>query len=518
MEKTKIVFVWPRGGDIKQGMPLAFGYLKSNTDNSRYDIRMIDCTLDDIDPLSSDFINRIKQLNPELVGVSSWSLNFSAALLVFKTIKQINSRITTIYGGPYATISAEKLIRNNTEIDFIFRGEAEFSFPLFLDKFNKTNPDFSEIKGLVYRDGTDIKVNEIARIENLDKIKIPDYNLINLNQYIEKGYSYQISDKKCAPILATRGCPYRCAFCSVPIINGRKIRKHSIDYMIQWIKILYMKYGVRGFNVIDDNFTFDVNYAKTFCAEVIKLNYKDIEFNSPNGVRMQKGDSELWRLMKQAGWRIITVAPESGSELVLKRLRKDLDPKIVPNITRDIKAAGLKVQGFFMIGCPEETVDDLSKTEALITECDFDKISVTNFQPVRGTPIYDELLAKKEIEADYSPSPFGDYQNRGYIPSTLEGFNFSEFAKKLYKIVSPELMECYRGFNILKYRDKFYAFSLALGHLDLPLMDNSQLKEFQRKKLSFIGDSIKEIKKRILKHLVCQKIKRIFRFKNIERA
>jgi len=434
MEKTKISLVYPRGGDIKQGIPLAFGYLKSNTDESKYDIKVIDCTLDNIAPDSSRFIDRIKQIKPEVVGVTSWSVNFPEALAVSKTAKTINPNVTTVLGGAHATVAAEKVIKNE-EIDFVFRGEAEFSFSVFLGELKKANPDFSKVKGLVYKNGKgEIVFNEIARIENLDDIKLPDYNAINIEKYIKKGHNYQIYNhdiKRSAPIWVTRGCPYRCAFCSVPQVSGKKVRHHSLEYMMSWITFLYEEYNIRGFSIIDDNFTFYTDYAKNFCREVIKLSFNDVEFNCPNGVRMQRGDYELWCLMRQAGWRSIVVAPESGSERVLKSLRKDLNPKEVPNIVKDIKKAGLRVDGFFMIGCPGETREDIIKTESLIRKCIFDGLSITVFQPMPGTLIYDELVAKKQIADDILPELFGDCRKRSYIHSTLKDFDFVKFINDL---------------------------------------------------------------------------------------
>ncbi len=428
VDKTKIVLIYPRGGDIKRGIPLAFGYLKSNADADKYDIKIIDCTLDDIDPSSPDFIVRIKQISPDVVGTSSWSVNFPEALMILKTVKQIDPNITTIFGGPHATVFAEKVIKNE-EIDFVFRGEAELSFPVFLDEFNKKNPNFSKVKGLVYQNEKGETIfSEIARIENPDDVKIPDYSAINLERYIEKGYRYNNSKERNAPIWATRGCPYRCAFCSVPSINGRKIRKHSIEYMIRWIKFLYKKHNIRGFVIIDDNFTFDIEYAKAFCRGVIKLGYKDIEFNCPNGIRMQRGNYELWSLMRQAGWCTIVVAPESGSKRVLQSLRKDLDPEEVPNIVKDIKKAKLKVHGFFMVGCPGETKEDLKETELLIKRCKFNGLSITNFQPMPGTLIYDELIKRGEIVSDFLPAFF---RKRVYVPSTLRDFDLEKFVSRV---------------------------------------------------------------------------------------
>jgi radical SAM superfamily enzyme YgiQ (UPF0313 family) len=288
------------------------------------------------------------------------------------------------------------------------------------------------VKGLAYRDATGENIfNEIALVETLDDVEVPDYDAINLDGYIEKGYRYQGTKKRNAPIWTTRGCPYRCSFCTVPVINGRKLRKHSIGYLIKWIQLLYTKHNIRGFIIIDDNFTFDIDYAKTFCKEVIKLRYDDIGFYSPNGVRMQRGDLELWTLMKKAGWSTLVVAPESGSERVLKSMRKDLDVKKVPEYIKGIKKAGLKVHGFIIVGFPGETREDIKETELLVRRCRFDAISSTTFQPFPGTPIYDELVERGDIDENALPEYFRGVLNYRYVSPTLTGFDFESFHKKL---------------------------------------------------------------------------------------
>jgi radical SAM superfamily enzyme YgiQ (UPF0313 family) len=200
--------------------------------------------------------------------------------------------------------------------------------------------------------------------------------------------------------------------------------------MIRWITFLYEEYNIRGFSIIDDNFTFYTDYAKDFCKEVIKLSYNDVEFNTPNGVRMQRSDSELWKLMKQAGWKGVTVAPESGSERVLKSMRKNLNVKEIPAIIKNIKKAGLKVRGFFMVGYPGETLEDLEKTKKLIKKCKFFNLSISYFQPMPGTPIYDELVEKKEIHPDTMPALFDD-KIKSYRSPTLAGVDLSRFRYKM---------------------------------------------------------------------------------------
>jgi radical SAM superfamily enzyme YgiQ (UPF0313 family) len=227
--------------------------------------------------------------------------------------------------------------------------------------------------------------------------------------------------------------------------------------MINWIQFLYRNFDVRGFNIIDDNFTFDMDYAKKFCMEIIKLGYKDIEINTHMGTRMERTDPQLYGLMKKAGWRYVVVAPESGSERVLNLMGKKLNLSIVPNIIRDIKKSGLKVHGFFMIGYPGEAEGDLLKTEMFIRQNRFNNgISVSRFQPYPGTPIFKELVERGEIPQDFLPTHYGKYNEAKYTPRELEGFDFEGFVHKLQRINDPLLTYKIMGRSLLRYPWRMY--------------------------------------------------------------
>jgi len=231
MERMRVALIWPYGMDTSIGIPLSLGYLKSNTDNTKYDIRVFDYALKGKDSSSSTFFQEMTKFSPNVVGVSCWSQLFSESLAICKRIKSINPEVTTVIGGPHASSYPDQVMENK-EVDFAFRGEAELAFQAFLEELQEHNPDWASIKGLVFRSNGNILENEMDRIKDLDTIKIPDYEAINLDQYIRKGYRYNAPRfKRSAPIWATRGCPYRCAFCSAPILNGRMIRRHSINIL-----------------------------------------------------------------------------------------------------------------------------------------------------------------------------------------------------------------------------------------------------------------------------------------------
>tara|TARA_B100001964_G_scaffold192152_1_gene214755 strand:+ start:4682 stop:6106 length:1425 start_codon:yes stop_codon:yes gene_type:complete len=428
--KMNIALVWPKGFMTNAVIPLSLGYLKSNI-NKKHTVKIVDFSLDNISSNSPCLETMIKDFNPRIVGISCWSITYKEAISILEKVKLINKNILTAIGGVDATLRLNTIIKNKN-IDFVFRGEADLSFPEFVEEVQKEKPDLSNISGLTYRSGNGGCINnEIVYEKGLDKIKIPDYDAIRLDDYIKRGYKYNTEDIRNAPIWVTRGCPYRCNFCSAPKQNGVRLRSHSIEYMVKWVKFLYYEKSIRTLNIIDDNFTLELNYAKEFCKAVIKLNLKDLHFATPNGIRIQRTDKELFYLMKQAGWQSITIAPESGSIKTLKRMKKEIDLKIVPDKIQEIKKTGLKVIGFFMVGYPGETEADLKVTAKFIRKCKFDFFFLFNFQPLPGTPIYDELVKSGEIPSDFLPGEYA-YADLLCIPKELKNFNFSLFRLKEY--------------------------------------------------------------------------------------
>lgn len=423
--KLKICFVWPSGFLKSFSIPLPFAYLKANLDPNLYDLLLVDCAKNEWTSSSPEFIELLQKEKPDVLGVSSWSPMFPEALGIFRTSKQINPNCVTILGGAHAT-TYYKAVMTNPEIDYVMRGEAEHSFPRFLKAISEDSPKFTDIPGIVFREGNGLFANEPERKSELDEIVAPDFSFIDLKTYNQLGYRWNSPNVPNAPLWVTRGCPYRCQYCSSPQLNGKEIRKHSIQYMMSQIVELYHHQNIRWFNIIDDNFTFDVEFAKEFCRSVIALNLPKIGFGTPNGIRMSRGDKELWGLMKKAGWRQIIIAPESGSQHTLALMKKDLKLGIVPEKVKEMKSVGLKVQAFFIVGYPGETVEDIEETFRLIRKCKFNFIFLANFHPIPGTPVYQQLVQSGEIKDGLLPNNFSD-GIRAYTPKNLEQFHFGRF-------------------------------------------------------------------------------------------
>jgi len=436
----KIMLIWPKGFDPIYVFPMSLGYLKSNLDAHGHEVRILDCALDRIDAGSRKISSTLNDFRPDIIGLSCLSFNFPESLRVFRQAKEILPHATTILGGAHATCYAQETLKHS-EIDYLIAGESEITFPTFLAKMGKQASDLSNVHGLAWKgsNGTTVR-NPVKLEQNLDLITIPDYAALRIEAYIQRGYGYNTPYKRNAPIWATRGCPYRCRFCSVSKLNGRKIRSHSVEYMVRWVSELYHRYNIRAFNLIDDGFTTNMNEAKEFCRAMIALGLPGLRFSTPTGIRAHRTDAELLGLMKEAGWEFLCVAPESGSPRTLKRMQKDLDLDSFPEKVAEIRRADLKVHGFFIIGYPGETLQDVNETRKLLRACRFNVVFISNFQPLPGTPIYDELVHAGKIPEGQLPGNYSDGE-RAYKPDDLQNFNFPLFVLKEYlwqALVQPQ--------------------------------------------------------------------------------
>jgi radical SAM superfamily enzyme YgiQ (UPF0313 family) len=431
----RVALIWPFGFDPKCILPLGPAYIKSNLDPNKYDVKIFDCSLGGVkEGDDRRFTQFIKGFSPHIVGVTAWASVFKHALHIVRQTKKIDSRIITVMGGYHSTCYADKIIQHS-ELDYIIKGEGEEVFPIFLEECQKAVPNFESVEGIVYKneDGS-IYQNGIAVVNDLENINWPDYDAINIEKYFKGGYRYLSLKKRNIPLIATRGCPYECAYCSAPIVSGRRVRKYSVEKLINHIEYLYKEKNIRWFNFIDDNFTSDLKFAKSLTEAIIDLNLKGVRFGTPSGVRMVKNGYKLWSSMKQAGWEEIIIAPESGSKHILNLMNKKLDLDSVPRVVKDIKSAGLNVTAYFIVGYPGETKEDLQKTLKFIKKNNFDFVSMHNFQPIPGTPVYEFLVRSGEINEGLLPGKYG-YGSRVYTPKELNDVNFCLVISKVYFVL-----------------------------------------------------------------------------------
>ncbi|MCO5144387.1 MAG: B12-binding domain-containing radical SAM protein, partial [Oligoflexia bacterium] len=392
---------------------VALGYLSTALKKSGFnDILIKDALLEKMTPeqVESFILNE----KPDLIGIRVWSHQLEITLEYIRRIRSILPNVKIVIGGPHPTVAPESLEENffakEVDIQFAFAGEAEEGFPKIVRHIFHTPIDLSTVPGLVWKEQNQIRINPLSKVENLDQFEI-DWDALNLPLYhktVSRTTSYDHQKNKNAFLFMTRGCPYPCTYCAAGITNGKKIRSHSPERILDDIEYLYKKYDVRHFNLMDDNFTFYRETVLGFCDEFEKRRARlpGITFHNPNGVRVDRLDKEMLLRMKACGWQWLHIGLESGSNNTLKKMRKRLDLKMATENISLINETGLKSWGFFMIGFLEETKEDIEETIQWAIKSKLNAATFSIFSPIPGTAVFKEMQSKELIPKNYMMSGY----------------------------------------------------------------------------------------------------------------
>ncbi|MDD5085089.1 MAG: radical SAM protein [Candidatus Omnitrophica bacterium] len=414
----KVLLVRPVTSDklVLNCVPLlGLGYLASALSKIGVSVRILSCVKEKMG--QSELIAYIKGYCPDVVGFTAFTHDIPSVKESLGLIKNYRRDITTIVGGPHISAIPEETFNYlGGSIDFGFKGEAEVGLPMLVRRLGgEYGLELSTIAGLIRREGARVIVNEQIFVEDLDKFDMPAWELMDPRTYPDAPQGVIFRQSPIAPIMATRGCPYRCTFCAGNVVGGRKIRTRSLPNVMAEIRHLAENYGVREFHILDDNFSMDRSFVREFCKAIIDYN-PNLSWCCPNGLRLDRLDAETVKLMKRSGCYYISVGIESGSDRMLKKVKKGFTVAQIKEQVWMVKNAGMDVNGFFILGLPSETKEEMEATIRLAKELPLSRVQFYNFIPLPSTESYDELVRQGEIgalnwehafQAEVSYSPAG---------------------------------------------------------------------------------------------------------------
>ncbi|MBF0471816.1 MAG: B12-binding domain-containing radical SAM protein [Gammaproteobacteria bacterium] len=457
-QNPKILFLIPYDPkeDFHYAVPqIALGYLSSALKKGGYDnIEIFDLALTRTKPEQlSELLISIK---PDIIAMRIWSHQLEIVDRYLEIIDLTTPKATIIAGGPHITV-APQWLQDQSRIEWAIAGEAEAGLPLLIDHLCGKEGDLNLIPGLVQRIANSqsetgiIKVNRFDLTQDLDQFEV-DWEQLNLTAYHRhngRTTAYDHGRSKNGFLFITRGCPYPCTYCASGITNGKKIREHSAKRVLDDIAHLYHHYGVRHFNIMDDNFTFHKRTVIDFCSSFLQRRSElpGVTFHNPNGVRIDRLDSEMVAMMSECGWKWLHIGLETGSKEMEKMIKKrcDLDKALV-NI-RMIKRHNIKIWGFFILGFPDETREQMEETISYAIDSDLDAATFSIFSPIPGTEIYQALQLSGKIPHNYGMS--------GYMVNTGQPlFPNLDSHDELKKIVRSALIRFYsrpdRAYHLLR--------------------------------------------------------------------
>ena len=377
---------------------LGLGYLSSSLKKQGHKVKILDGTREKVEYNPEDW---------ELVGVTAMSTYFPE---LCKEVEKAKSHgLKTIIGGAHVICDpGQSLIDSGA--DYAAAGEGERTITQLASgkdpnqveglyywekgKPRKSNPDLSKLfkEKIMYT----TKIGNQSRdfINNVDDFGEPDWENIDPRSYpqtMPHGTIYKSSPF--APIITTRGCPYSCTYCSAPITAGKKMRYRDPIKIVDEMENLINNYGVKEVQIEDDNFTLKRRHAVAVCEEMIRRKIK-LDWSLPNGVRIDKLDPELLKLMRKSGCYFMSLGIESGNQRILNIIKKHLDKNLVRNVVTMVKDSGIDAVGFFMIGFPTETKEEIMNTINFACSLDLERASFHKAMPLPGTELYDLWLEK----------------------------------------------------------------------------------------------------------------------------
>ncbi len=407
---------------------LGLGYLATALRRNGFEVDIWDGMKKDMTRMKLE--EKLKRLDYEVAGFQVYTCSIQEAQEALKLVKTRNPKIIRVIGGAHISGDPENAM-NQLEADFAFRGEAEIGLPKLLKKINgDENCEYKDIHHLIWRDNGRIIQNELKPIEDVTSLGMPSWDLINPNEYPNAPIGAFVKSFPLATISCTRGCPHHCTYCANALIMGRKIRARSTESVLEEMELLYAKYGVKEFQIIDDCFTSKRSLATGVCEGIIEKGLK-IGFTFPNGVRVESLDEELLKLLEKAGCYSIGMAIESGSQRIVDHMkrRQNLD-RVKEKVELVARVTKIRMTGFFILGYPAEERKDILKTIKLAKKLPLKRAQFTIWIPVPGSEMTEKLKSEGKLNLkDLS----GVVLNQiNYVPENLTEDELQKLLRRAY--------------------------------------------------------------------------------------
>ncbi|MBE0481762.1 MAG: cobalamin B12-binding domain-containing protein [Dehalococcoidia bacterium] len=329
---------------------MGIAYIAGLLEHKGYEVQVIDLLPTRASPETIKC--KLDEYQPDIVGITSVTLNYPAASAILRYCKQLNQDLITVIGGPHVTLSAEATLREAPWIDVVVRGEGEMTM---LDI--ASGKALARIPGLAYRENGNVRQTaDRPLMPDLDNLPLPARHLFPLARYLAL-------ESACG-VIAGRGCPFNCIFCVGSRMGGRKVRFREPRLVVDEIEKC-LAYGFEEIHVQNDLFTLNHRHLNAFCAEILS---RGLEFRWSAFARVDTVNREVLRRMREAGCTGLCFGIESGVQEVLDRIKKKITLEQVRNAVRMANDMGFNVQAAFILGLPGESRETLARTREFAQE------------------------------------------------------------------------------------------------------------------------------------------------------
>lgn len=362
--------------------PLGLLYLASYLNKNNISVKVIDTGAQQIS--LNSIVPIIKKERIQIVGITSMTATLQGTVSIAKVIKSKCKNLLVGVGGSHVSADPD-FIKRIKYFDFAIQGESEITFLNLIRDFLKSKKVTGIYQGQV--------------VKNIDNIPWPNRSILPSKAYLKK-----------ADLIATRGCPFNCYFCSRPAVSNC-VRCRSAKDIVDEMDSIYSSCN-GDYQFQDDSLTIKKDHIIKLSKELIKRPRK---YRWEGYTRIDLVDEDIVSIMAKAGCHNLTFGIESGDE----KLRKDVIKKPFSNqqIKNTIKLCqkhGITTSGFFIIGHYSETKSQVKKTLDFILNNDFDIIGVSIATPFPGSKLWDYAVKQKIIDHKFIDDFALGKAGRGY--------------------------------------------------------------------------------------------------------
>ena len=423
----------------------------------------------------------------DVIGISAmFSGEWPVVRDLINAIREIFSDALIVAGGEHITALPEYSLNDCPAIDLCVLGEGEHVFYQILEKIRNNKTSFSDIPGIAYINANaDFVVNEgLTRIRDIDNISWPLWPEGYLEQFWKAGKSYGVQTERDIPMMISRGCPFQCTFCSSPSMWTTRYILRDVEDVISEIKHYIKIYDITAVQLYDLTAVVKKNWIVEFCNRMIEEEI-NIKWSLPSGTRSEALDSESLLLLNETGCNYLVYAPESGSDNVLKAIKKKVKLDRLTDSVKIAKKLGLVVRTNLIIGFPFESRRDVLSTlyyGLKLASYGVDEVSINIFSPYPGSELFKELIDGNSFEV--SDEYFFSLTS---LNSDYTAFNPITFNKTMS---SKELAS---------YRILFMLMNYILGYLIHPTRVVRTIKSvlFDKNATTVLEHRLKDLKIRI---------------------
>jgi anaerobic magnesium-protoporphyrin IX monomethyl ester cyclase len=377
-----------------------------------------------------EFRGIVKRLKPSIVGFSCTSASILPCLKMAEESKVVSNCIT-VFGGMHPTILPEETARSGG-VDYIIAGDAEKSFPSFVEALTQ-GEDPLKVPGVGRYLDTGFQFTPPEPLEqDINRFPFPDREvLVNIESH----------KKHLDAVVTSRGCPYECTFCSGRNLTGGGVRYRSVESVVDEMKEVMERYQMKHIMFYDDALLIHKKRMIKICLEI--LNQK-VKVTWGGFTRADSVDPEILGLMKESGCTYLGIGVESGSDRVLKKIKKGYTREQAIDGVQLIKKSGIDVSINMIIGFPFERAEDIQDSISLIEELHV-PTNINTFTPYPKTELFEECVSRGLIQKGIDWSSISQHSPYNEFVQEIAPEDYRVLLKRMIFVADRIHMERNRG-------------------------------------------------------------------------